>query len=252
MSEIEHELEDCALSSGTASGINPRALFLRAKRPRVAAALLIVLLMIGFAATWWIHHSYKVQWARDHAVPQIAQLIDDGKVGEAYALAVQAERSISPATQCLVKFWPDISWTASITTTPAGAAVYRRNYNASGEPWELVGRSPINGRRFPQTDAEWKFELAGFSTVERATFPGDSISVTLNENGKAPEGMVRVELAASASESTPVALLGMAGFGSVPPVPLSNFWIDRFEVTNAEIQAFRGPRWLRKAGLLEA
>ena len=237
MSEIEKELEDCALSSGAASGINPRALFLRAKQPRVAVSLLVVLLMTGSVAAWWIHHSHKVQWARTHALPQIAQLIDDGKVGEAYDLAVQAERYI-PHDPMLVKFWPDISWTAPITTTPSGAAVYRRNYNASGEPWELVGHSPLNGRRFPQTDSEWKFELEGFTTVERATFPGDSISVTLNENGKTPVGMVQVELAASTSESTPVALSGMAGFGRVLPVPLNNFWIDRFEVTNAEFKRF--------------
>jgi len=237
MSEIEHELEDCALSSGAASGINPRAFFLRAKRPRAAVTLLIILLMIGSAVAWWIHHSYKLQWARDHAVPQIAQLIGDGKISEAYALAVQAEPYI-PHDPMFVKFWPDISWTASITTTPSGAAVYRRNYNASGEPWELVGRSPINGRRFPQTDSEWKFELEGFSTVERATFPGDDISVTMDEIGRAPNGMVRVEPAASASETTPVALSGLAGFETVPPVSLSNFWIDRFEVTNAEFKRF--------------
>ena len=63
------------------------------------------------------------------ALPQIAQLIEEKKLGEAYAIAVQAERYI-PHDPMLVKFWPDFSWTAAIHTTPSGVAVYRRNYNA--------------------------------------------------------------------------------------------------------------------------
>ena len=39
------------------------------------------------------------------------------------------------------QFWPDISWSDSIITTPPGAYVYRKNYNAANA-WELVGRHP--------------------------------------------------------------------------------------------------------------
>lgn len=97
------------------------------------------------------------------------QLIEEEKFGEAYTLAVKAERYI-PHDAMLAKFWPAISWSGSIKTTPPGVSVFRRNYNAPDDAWELIGRSPIKERRFPQTDSEWRLELKGYATVERATF----------------------------------------------------------------------------------
>lgn len=237
MSEIERELEDCALSLGVSSGINLRALALRAKQPKVALPSLLVLLIMVSGFAFWIHHVSRVSWARNQAVPQIGKLIDQGKIGEAYVLAVQAERFI-PSDATLLKFWPEVAWSDSINTVPQGASVYRRNYNAPDSRWEFVGRSPIEKRRFPAVDTRWKFELKGYRTVERATFPSGILSVTMDEEGKAPPGMVRVEFNASQSASNPVTLWGIAGFEALPAVPVSGYWIDRFEVTNAEFKRF--------------
>ena len=130
MSEIEQELEAViAFVSAPAGGINLRFLFRQGTRPGVAIPGMLVLLLFASFFGWWIHRSSRVQWARDHALPQIAQLVDDGKIGEAYTIAVQAERYI-PHDPMFVKFWPDISWSASINTKPSGVAVYRRNYNS--------------------------------------------------------------------------------------------------------------------------
>jgi formylglycine-generating enzyme required for sulfatase activity/cephalosporin-C deacetylase-like acetyl esterase len=159
------------------------------------------------------------------------------KLDEAYAVAVQAERYI-PHDPMLLKLWPKMSWPGSIRTTPPGVSVYRKNYNASDSAWEFVGRSPIENRRFPQVDSRWKFELRGFSTVERATFPDESMTVMMDDESVVPAGMVHVELAASRSETAPVQLSGLAGFETLPAIPLGNYWIDKFEVTNAEYKRF--------------
>jgi serine/threonine protein kinase/dienelactone hydrolase len=236
MSEIEQDLEDCALSSGGTSGINLRALFLRSKRPKVAISLLIML-TVGSISAWWLHRSSRARWARNQALPQIAQLVEQEKVGEAYALAVEAERYI-PDDPILRKLWPEISWSDSIHTTPSGVSVFRRKYNSPNSAWEFVGQTPIEKRRFPQTDSLWKFELRGYATVERATFPSDELTVTMDQEGKAPAGMVRVELSASPAETRPIRLYGLAGFETLPAVPLNDYWIDKFEVTNAEFKRF--------------
>ena len=241
MSEIERELEDCsALFSGPSSGVNLRVLLRQSKRPKVAIPFLLIFLMLVGVVAWWIHYSYRVKWARDQALPQIAQLIKETNdyapaVQEAYALAVQAERYI-PHDPMLVKFWPDISWSTAIHTTPSGVAVYRRNYNAPESAWELVGHTPIENRRFPAVDSLWKFERKGFATVERATFPDDSLAVTMDEEGKVPARMVHVEL--PTSESHPLTRIELPGLRESPAVPLGNFWIDKYEVTNAEYKRF--------------
>lgn len=238
MSEIERELDGCLrLASEPVSGINLKVLFRQSQRLRVAIPATLTLLILISLFAWWIHHSSRIRWARDEAVPQIAKLIEREKLGEAYALAVRAER-YTPHDPMLVKFWPEISWLGSINTTPSGASVYRRNYNAPENAWEFVGRSPIENRRFPLVDSHWKAELKGFITVERATFPSDALTITMDKEGSAPAGMVRVEMAASAAESTPVRLFGLAGFEDLAAIPLGNYWIDKYEVTNEEFKRF--------------
>jgi eukaryotic-like serine/threonine-protein kinase len=247
MSEIERELEDCrAVAAEAVSGINLKVLFRQSKRPRVAIPLVLILVTFGSFSAWWLHHISRTRWARDQAVPQIAQLIEEEKLGEAYTLAVQAERYI-PNDPMLGKFWPAISWSGSIKTTPAGASVFRKNYNNPDSAWELVGRSPIEKRRFPLVDSQWKFELKGFVNVERATFPSGSVAVTMDEDGKAPAGMVRVEFPRSASlQGTPVTLYGLPAFAELPAIPLADYWIDRYEVTNKQFKQFLDQGGYRK------
>ncbi|MGA9244035.1 MAG: bifunctional serine/threonine-protein kinase/formylglycine-generating enzyme family protein, partial [Silvibacterium sp.] len=239
MVQVEQELKDCSeLISEPASGVNLRVLFRQSRQVRVAIPALIILLALISFVGWGIHRSSKVSWARDQALPQIGKLIERGELGEAYALAIQAERYI-PADPNLAKFWPDISWSDSIITSPPGASVYRRNYNSLNAKWEFVGLSPIHKGRFPAVDSSWKFELQGYTTLERATFPSGPIIVTLHEDGKAPSGMVPVEFEDKGSiQSEPVTLWGIAGFEALPAVRVAPYWIDKFEVTNAEFKRF--------------
>ena len=239
MSEVERELVDCrALTSEPASGINLKVLLQNTKRPSVAVPALLTLLIMVCLFVWGMRHSSRARWARNQAVPQIGQLIEQGELGEAYALAVQAEQYI-PDDPMLAKFWPVISWSGSFNTTPSGVSVFRGHYNAPDNAWEMVGRSPIETQRFPLVDSRWKFELNGFTTVERATFPSGSLTVTMDKEGQAPAGMIRVELSPSESpQGKPVGLDGLPGFETLPAIPLTNYWIDKFEVTNTEFKQF--------------
>jgi serine/threonine protein kinase/formylglycine-generating enzyme required for sulfatase activity/dienelactone hydrolase len=237
-SEIEQRLEDCrALVS--ASGINLGAIFRHWKRPVFAIPALIILLLLGVLTSWWVQRSFKTRWARSQALPEIAQLVEQGKLGEAYAIAVQAEKYI-PDDPTLGKFWPKISWTASIHTTPSGASVFRRNYGSSDSPWELVGRSPIEKYRLPRVDFQWRFELKGFVPAERFTVvlwgeiePSTSLSVTMDEEAKAPAGMVHQPV-----RRKRVTLWGLSGFDDLPPVAIEDYWLDRYEVTNKQFKEF--------------
>ena len=160
-------------------------------------------------------------------------------MGEAYAVAVQAEKYIADDA-VLKKLWPAISWSGSIRTTPPGVSVLRRNYNASDSSWERVGRSPVENRRLPLVDSQWRFELKGFAIAERSTVvswghirPSSSLSVTMDEEAKAPPGMVRVSL-----QKEPATLLGLPGFEDLPEIPLEDYWLDPCEVTNKQFKDF--------------
>jgi hypothetical protein len=143
----------------------------------------------------------------------------------------------------LVQYWDKVSYSMPISTTPPGASVYRKDYAAADGNWEFVGISPIGKHRFPLVDSRWKFERKGFATVERATFllgdAPDSITVAMTEESKAPSGMVHVTIQdPGSSEGVPVGLFYVPGFAHLPRVPLQDFWLDKYEVTNRQFKAF--------------
>jgi len=249
-SEVERQLQDCrALTSS--GGINLGTLLRKSRRPRVAIPVLLVLLLFAIFSAWWIQRSFKARWARTQALPAIERLIGQEKRGEAYALAVQAERYI-PDDPILGKFWPEISWMASIRTTPPGAAVFRRNFGDREGTWKLVGRSPIQKYRLPLVDSQWRFELKGFSAVERATMvvggtyvmPSTSTSVTMDREAKTPPGMIHQTDGVTISydpanlQNEAATLAGLPGFEDLPAILLGDYWIDRYEVSNKQFKEF--------------
>lgn len=237
VAEIEKELKEWREEEQGPT--NWKKLLQVARRPMVAAPLALGIALLLGVGTWFVHRNIKIRWAREEALPQIAKLIEQNKIVEAYALAEQAERYI-PKDPALAKYWPDISWMDSIQTDPPGASVYRRKYNSPNNPWEFVGLSPIEKRRVPAEDFNWRFELKGYATVDRATFRidhRDVFTVNMVEDGKASRGMVRVELATPKSTTRAVGLL-LPGYENLPALPLGDYWIDKFEVTNADFKRF--------------
>src|SRR6266404_5704684 len=124
-------------------------------------------------------------------------------------------------------------------TTPSGVDVYRRDYVNASAPWELVGQTPLKNVRQPRGMFVWKFEKPGFGTVLRTTTsliprysvpPGEAVegNVILDEAGKIPPGMVRV------SPEKYFKALFIPGYEGMPKLPLKDFWIDQYEVTNRQ------------------
>jgi eukaryotic-like serine/threonine-protein kinase len=242
--ELAHELRTCRDLLFPESGVtlSPTRIIREVRRPRMLVPIVLVIILMVAGAAWFVKHSRAVRWAHNEAIPQISQLADEGKFDAAYAIATKAEKLI-PGDPSLEKLWPAISYQTSIETTPQGVDVYRRDYVDATAPWEMVGTTPLINLRQPRGMFVWKFEKPGLGTVLRTTSslfgwyptpPGRAVkaTVTLDDTGKIPAGMVRVSPAHYSKA------LFIPGYEGMPALELRDYWIDQYEVTNRQFKEF--------------
>jgi eukaryotic-like serine/threonine-protein kinase len=211
-------------------------------RLALVALVTVVLFTMGLGLWLWAQRRTHVRWARNTAIPEISRLAGLEQYTAAVNLAREAERYI-PGDRQLAELWVSITRAVSIDSVPPEAEVYYRPFGAATQPWRLAGRTPIRGLRIPQlVHHEWKIEKAGFTPIEDVGVLGSYITVrarapemdqtyVLEPVGTQPPGMVRV------SPRGPQ-LLATAGLEHLPPFKIEDFWIDRYEVTNAAYKRF--------------
>ncbi len=167
-----------------------------------------------------------VRWARNQALPQLARLLDQGKVNQAFRLTLEAERYI-PNDPLLERLVRGFTVPVSLQTTPPGAEIYMRTYAASDEEWTLLGKSPLENVRVPWDYLRWKIMKQGFESIQAASgvLPNVNLNFTLDAPSASPPGMVRVPG-------------GTFQFRSAAPVELDSYWLDKYEVTNKQFKEF--------------
>jgi len=216
-----------------------RSLWQALRRPRIAVPTIISLLALCLAGISLYQRNAKVRWARERGLPEIERLAGEEKYVAAFRLAQQAEKYV-PRDPALLKLWPQVSRTISIVTKPPDAEVWFKNYRTPDAPWEYVGRSPINHLRVPQGFLRWKLEKRDLATVEGMGITADytdppAINIVLDEAQNAPPGMVRVSWFKNVWTELSIFL---AGLEHVKGVPLPDYWIDKYEVTNKQFKEF--------------
>jgi len=242
--ELARDLKSCreTLFPDSGTGLSAARIAHEAKRPRFLIPVILLGLLLIAGAGWLIKRSRDASWARDVAIPQITQLYDQGKFGEAFVLATKAEKAI-PGDHALAKLWPVISYDIFLETNTPEVNVYRREYANADAPWEFVGKGPFQGVRQPRGMFVWKFEKPGYGTALRSTTalirrymvpPGESVhaKVVLHESSEVPAGMVLV------SPTGYIKSLFIPGYEGMPELDLPDYWIDQYEVTNRQFKAF--------------
>jgi len=242
--ELAKDLRECRdlLFPESGATLSAGRIAREVKRPRVLVPLLVALVLLGAGVMHLVQRNREARWAHDEALPQIQELFDETRFQQAFALANRADKAI-PGDPRLAKLWPVISYQMSLDTTPEGADVYRRGYNDPDSSWEYIGKTPIKDLRQPRGTLLWKFEKPGYQTVVRTTLaviPRYSVpqgdvakgTVTLDEVSKAPPGMLHVELAKY------FRTLFIPGFEGMPELPLPDYWLDKYEVTNRQFKEF--------------
>ncbi|HYC51645.1 MAG TPA: protein kinase [Gemmatimonadaceae bacterium] len=198
------------------------------RRTAIAMGTAAVLLLgaVGFAGYRKVSDE---RWARSVAVPEITRLIEGNVFDSAFALATRAERILGDDAS-LAALWPRTSAKVAFVSEPAGARVFRTSYNDS-LGWTLLGVTPTDSIRVPLGPSRYRYELAGYHPVHRATGPGGARGRVVLQHMDSTDGrMVRVPRGQ--------AEVAMPGLSRLPILPTPEFLIDKYEVTNAEYKRF--------------
>jgi len=206
----------------------------------LAAAALLAVGAVVTSSALVLYRSRQTEWARNVALPRLAQLADTDQYAEAFALARQIER-IAPQDTVLRASWPRFAANISISTAPEGAVVSVRPYGAAKASWERLGQTPLKSVRLPLGVFEFRLEKDGYATQLLAA-PNPSTMLG-NATNRLAAAMV-FPLAQRQDAPDMVTVPGGAfpvslnAFSTTDPVPLDPFAIDRYEVTNAQYQKF--------------
>jgi formylglycine-generating enzyme required for sulfatase activity/predicted Ser/Thr protein kinase len=202
------------------------------KRGAVPLKIVVAALLVLVAAAGWLwHRSSRERWVRETLTPEIATLVDEGEFAKAAALARDA-RAVIPEDPTLEKLWMRATGEATIETEPPGAEVSIRPYRSDADPWDSIGKTPLEKIRVPQDDYVFRVVKPGLAPTffidACCPFPIEW-TLKLRPADRVPSEMVVV----------PGGAIRLAHpYGEAPSEQLDDFLIDRNEVTNEEYKKF--------------
>jgi dienelactone hydrolase len=201
-------------------------------------------LAAAFAAGlyWFATRDTDGRWLAEEAIPKIEAYLDVADWESAYALAKEAEARVPDSSE-LAELWTRLSWRVTIPSDPPGATVFRQAYDAPDGEWEELGKTPLTNIRFPYGLSRLRFELTGYRPLVRALGGGHlNWQELTGANGLLDALLVGPETyKLDAADTLPADKVRVPGwdFASGGQVlPLRDFFLGRYEVTNAEYKAF--------------
>ncbi|MEO8880589.1 MAG: protein kinase [Gemmatimonadaceae bacterium] len=230
--EVEPYLSASGAAAARGGGAAPRT-----KRSAIlaGAALLVMILAAG---GWWLgpgKHARDARWAREEGMPTLVALGEAGDWEAAYTLARRID-SMIPGDSLFAAMRPRFARSATLRTSPTGATVRWKSYAAPDSSWTRAGRTPIDNLLLPATASSFsdpirlRFEAPGRRTLDRL-WRRDEDTIRLDREADLPPEMVRVTGGAVDLEFT-------VGFTDLKAIPLGDFLMDRFEVTNEQYKHF--------------
>ena len=183
------------------------------------AALAVAALLVVAAGLWTWRERERM--GREKALRQAETLADAGAMIEAYRLAQSLDER-NPTDPALERVWEAIGPAMRIETDPPGAEAYIRDYMKPDSEWVPLGRTPLDPGRLPYLLLSLRLTKEGYEDVQWALRPVVLPPIKLTPKESNPPGMVYV-----------------LGTGRPDqPLPLDDFWLDRYETTNAEYKKF--------------
>jgi len=213
-----------ALKSLRQASTGPVPIARMIRKPKVLVPAVLVALVVVLLAAWVVRRNQRLRWVHEIALPQVRELVLARKGFAAYKVLQQAER-YAPNVPAVVKIKAETLWPEPVRSNPSSADVYARDYTDSQGEWYYLGKTPLDQNRLPHGFYAFRFSKGGYEAVFATNGGGRLSHIVLDPVGALPAQMVRV----------PAGAVDPTGH---TPTKLDDFFIDKFEVTNAEYKKF--------------
>ena len=212
----------------------------RRRLASVAAATLVVVVSAALVQRTRAAGEQAL-WASEQ-LTQVERLVEAGRYSDALAVAEEVE-AVFPDDPRLAVLLPTFTFTVPIRTEPAGARVHVQDMLGPDDEWRDLGTTPIEGVRFaglgveldgtvtyrPERPHRFRFVLDGYQ--ERELY----LTALLGVAYRRVAALHPVELLPEDSELA--GMVPLPGFTS-RGIEYDDFYMDRFEVTNADFAEF--------------
>lgn len=210
----------------------------------VVGLFAVIAVLVGVGA--YVGYSAYRQAQANADLSKVFSLADAERNFEAYDIAIRVAQ-VLPENKPLAEIMPRITDSLSVTTNPDGARVYLKRFQPTPDgvfpERQFVGTTPLADVRIARGSYVLEIEKDGFAPFQRTisgTLPriGDSfiekpplkIEATLVPAAKLPARMVFV----------PGGEYSLVNWSrsTESKVALADYYIDKYEVTNAEYKEF--------------
>jgi eukaryotic-like serine/threonine-protein kinase len=197
--------------------------------PRRLTVLASAIVLLAASGVWLYRRSAERRWAREDALPEVARLNTADRSLAAFLVLARAQRDL-PADTAIGRVAAADTMMVSVTSSPPGATVAIQDYVTPDAPWLRLGTTPLTSVTIPKGYFRWRLSLAGARDYVAAPVADGAMRFALDSAAQAPDGMVRV---VGGPFENFIDFLGWVG-----PYDLPTYYLDRYEVTNRQYQAF--------------
>jgi len=219
------------------------------RKPVITISFILFVVTLAVILYWIIARNTNIEQVRNEIMPRIEQLTNELKSTDngqnswtAFKLGKQAA-DIIPDDPHLKLLNTKYLRSVSILSQPSDVDVFAKAYGDTSKQWHYFGKTPLASIDFPFSFSQIRLEKDGYKPaydiVWNAEFLKDTLAFKMMAAERAPEEMVLVhEMANNYDIPAAPAGLHMPGLEQFEFVPVGDFLMDRFEVTNKDFKKF--------------
>lgn len=203
--------------------------------------VLVIALVLTATGGWFLNRHIQINKAISKILPTAEQYRIDGNNFDAFYTLQKAAKYI-PKNKEFQNLDSVLSTYQSVYSDPPGANVYFKSYNDTTENWRFMGITPIDSVKLPTlTVCKYIMVKEGYDTIIAVHSTVSNFYRKLHKKGTVPTGMVPATAillnfnSLNPTGSLPFEMIFKKIIGNDST---GNYYLDKFEVTNAEYKKF--------------